>query len=406
MSWTATRLDRVACVQARIGWKALTADEYVDDGYAFLSTPNIKARDIDFESVNYITECRYDESPELKLQEGDVLLAKDGSTLGICNIVRDLPRAATVNGSIAVIRPHSIDGLFLRYYLETASIRDQIELVKNGMGVPHLFQRDINRLPLMVPPIETQRSIAKFLDDQIARLDEIIRLREEQGSATLERFRSLIDERVDSPAHRPVPLRRVLTAMQTGSTPTIPETDPSGGGAVPWYTPDSFGALGALGNARRWYPRGAARSYGLVRFPAGSVLFVGIGWASGRVAYLSEPGAGNQQLTALLPGRLMRGRFLLWQMFHMGERLRRNAPFTVIPVLSNDYLRSSLVRLPGLDVQDKAIDDLDGEAQRVVILQTEMRAQIDLLLERKRSLITAAVAGEFDVSSASGRGVA
>ena len=41
-SWGRTRLDRVATVNARIGWKALTADEYVPDGFAFLSTLNIK----------------------------------------------------------------------------------------------------------------------------------------------------------------------------------------------------------------------------------------------------------------------------------------------------------------------------------------------------------------------------
>ena len=103
-SWSPTRLDHIATVNARIGWKALTASEYVPEGYAFLSTPNIKSNEIDFEDVNYINEFRFEESPELKLQIGDVLLAKDGNTLGITNVVTELPRAATVNGSIAVIR--------------------------------------------------------------------------------------------------------------------------------------------------------------------------------------------------------------------------------------------------------------------------------------------------------------
>jgi len=36
MTWTRSRVDRVATVNARIGWKALTASEYQSDGYAFL----------------------------------------------------------------------------------------------------------------------------------------------------------------------------------------------------------------------------------------------------------------------------------------------------------------------------------------------------------------------------------
>jgi type I restriction enzyme S subunit len=96
--WTRTRLDRVATVNARIGWRALTASEYEDEGYTFLATPNIKGSDIDFDNVNYISEYRYEESPELKLRVGDVLLAKDGNTLGITNVVTTLLRPTTVNG--------------------------------------------------------------------------------------------------------------------------------------------------------------------------------------------------------------------------------------------------------------------------------------------------------------------
>ena len=109
-AWAYTRLDRVATVNARIGWKALTAAEYQDDGYAFLATPNIKSEVIDFDNVNYISDFRYEESPELRLRPGDVLLAKDGSTLGIANVVRNLPRPATgerLSRSAAPLRDRS-----------------------------------------------------------------------------------------------------------------------------------------------------------------------------------------------------------------------------------------------------------------------------------------------------------
>src|SRR5436305_1316380 len=117
--WEVKRLDLLASVKGRLGWKALTADEYVPEGFIFLSTPNIKGeRDIDFENVNYISSHRYYESPEIMLRKGDVLLAKDGSTLGITNVVRDLPNPATVNSSIAVVRPKpTLDSIFLFRWL-------------------------------------------------------------------------------------------------------------------------------------------------------------------------------------------------------------------------------------------------------------------------------------------------
>jgi type I restriction enzyme S subunit len=172
--WDESRIDRLADVRARVGWKALTAAEYVDDGYVFLSTPNIKQTEIDFENVNYITDFRYEESPELKLQIGDVLLVKDGATLGITNIVRTLPRPATVNGSIAVLRCKSIEPSYLRYVLASDFIQGRIGAYRAGMGVPHLFQEDIKKFPIPCPPPSTQRAIADYLDLETARIDALV----------------------------------------------------------------------------------------------------------------------------------------------------------------------------------------------------------------------------------------
>ena len=87
-TWKTKRLGMLASVKARLGWKGLKAEEYVDQGHIFLATPNLKGDDINFENVNYITQARYDESPKIMLRQGDVLMAKDGATLGITALVK------------------------------------------------------------------------------------------------------------------------------------------------------------------------------------------------------------------------------------------------------------------------------------------------------------------------------
>ena len=221
MTWVRTRVDRVATVNARIGWKALTASEYQPDGYVFLSTPNIKSESIDFDDVNYISEYRYEESPELKLKPGDVLLAKDGNTLGITNIVRDLPRPATVNGSIAVLRPFGIEPRFLRYALAGSSTQGRIEAIKGGMGVPHLFQWDIKRLPLDLPPLDGQRRIADFLDVETARIDKLLITRRAQACRLDELWDSQLADAIREQAqlHGWIPLRRLVSSIEQGLSP-------------------------------------------------------------------------------------------------------------------------------------------------------------------------------------------
>ena len=171
--WGISKLGYLASVKARLGWKGLTASEYVDDGYIFLSTPNIKNTNcIDFENVNYITAERYFESPEIMLQDNDVLLVKDGSTLGIVNVVHNLPTPTTVNSSIAVIRiERKLDSDFLFRWISCLYIQSVIQCMKGGQGVPHLFQADIKKFNVCFPHLTEQRKIVQHLNKKTAEID-------------------------------------------------------------------------------------------------------------------------------------------------------------------------------------------------------------------------------------------
>ena len=192
--WQVKRLDFLATVKARLGWKGLTADEYVPEGYIFLATPNIKGEEeIDFHNANYITAERYFESPEIMLREGDVLMAKDGSTLGITNVVRHLPAPATVNGSIAVVRPKGeVESNFLFRWLSGAYVQGVINSMKDGQGVPHLFQADIRKFSVLLPPRCEQNVISGFLDAETTKLDLLITKKRELIEKLKEKRTALI----------------------------------------------------------------------------------------------------------------------------------------------------------------------------------------------------------------------
>ena len=174
-NWGISRLDREAYIRARLGWRGLKADEYVSSGYGFLATPNIKGRDIDFTNINFISAERYFESPEIILDVGDVLLTKDGSTIGTTYIVRHLPFPCTVNGSIAVLTPtNGILPLYLYYYLTSPKAQDRFWYLQDGQGVPHLFQRDLRKIEIIKPPLEEQLAIVRHLENKTAEIDGLI----------------------------------------------------------------------------------------------------------------------------------------------------------------------------------------------------------------------------------------
>lgn len=425
--WTETRLDRVATVNARIGWKALTAAEYQTDGYAFLATPNIKNSEIDFTNVNYISEFRYNESPELKLQVGDVLLTKDGNTLGIVNIVRQLPRAATVNGSIAVLRAFDMEPRFLRYVIQSSFIQEHINSVKEGMGVPHLFQRDIKRFALPAPPIQEQHRIADFLDAEVARIDDLVTALQRELDLLAERRTAGVVAAVSGSGHkdrRPSTLAwlnsvpntwqevrvGLLARMGSGHTPSRSHPEWWKDCHIPWITTgevkqvrddrvedlydtrEKISQLGLANSAAELHPKGT--------------VFLCRTASAGYSGVMGLDMATSQDFVTWTCGPRLFPYYLLWCLRAMRPdllgRLAMGSTHKTIYVPDLQMLR---IPLPSMDEQKQIVNTIRRQSGHSDKLTDKVRRQQELLCERRQAVITAAVTGQFDVSTASGRNV-
>ena len=180
VDWNTIKLKYCTYIRARLGWRALKADEYVESGFPFLSAFNIVNNALHFTNLNYINQFRYDESPEIQLKIGDVLLVKDGAGIGKCAIVENMPIPSTVNGSIAVISSTSfITPKYLYYYFLSEMFQQHIDLLKDGMGVPHLFQSDLKEIKIAFPSKDEQKEIADYLDAKCAEIDKLIAKKEQ-----------------------------------------------------------------------------------------------------------------------------------------------------------------------------------------------------------------------------------
>lgn len=180
-NWNISRLGFESYIRARLGWKGLKANEYVDEGYAFISAFNIQSGKLLWNPLNYITKERYDESPEIKLKVGDVLIVKDGAGVGKVARIDDLPKGeASPNSSIGVITPYKkLDYKYLAYYLQSSTFNHFVQKLLNGMGVPHLTQEILRKIYIFIPHIKEQQQIADYLDTKCSKIDSIIHKKQE-----------------------------------------------------------------------------------------------------------------------------------------------------------------------------------------------------------------------------------
>lgn len=140
-------------------------------------------------------------------------------------------------------------------------------------------------------------------------------------------------------------------------------------------------------------------------FPAGSVIVTGIGESLGKVGYLPHTATGNQQLTALSPKENVSAKYIAWQLWAAQKEMREWAQYSRIRIINNDTLKAFPIFLPPRPQQDAAVSTLDSHLAKVQKLEAATTKFLRLANERRQALITAAVTGQFDVSTASGRNV-
>ena len=161
------KLGDTLYVKGRIGWKGLKKREYLSDGnYRIINGSNIVSNNIDWNNCGYVTEERYEESPEIMLRENDILITKDG-TIGKVALVKKLEKPTTRASGLFLLRntdPEKWDTLYLFYYLQSRRFKEFIHSRIEGSVIPHLYQKDFEDMKLPKVPLQVQKKIARKLD--------------------------------------------------------------------------------------------------------------------------------------------------------------------------------------------------------------------------------------------------
>jgi len=166
--WFFNKAKRNTYMKGRIGWQGLKQEEFIDEGPYLITGMNFKDGVIRWNEVYHITKERYDEAPEIQLKEGDVLMTKDG-TIGKLLFVDNLPGPASLNSHLLVLRctDDSYIPKYLYYQLMSELFLVHVELYKTGTTFFGITQESVGKYQMLLPPIEEQAKIVKFLEENL-----------------------------------------------------------------------------------------------------------------------------------------------------------------------------------------------------------------------------------------------
>lgn len=174
--WENIRLGDCAIIKGRLGWKSLKQEEYTEVGPSMIAGKHIKNGVIDWGEVDHIPQWRYDESPDIMLENGDIIFSKDGS-LGNPALVSNLKGEATINSTMMLVRlEKKVSSQFFYQVLTSSVFQKLIYLKVSGSSIPHLFQADMQDFRFFAPCIEEQQAIGTYFSN----LDSLISAHQEK----------------------------------------------------------------------------------------------------------------------------------------------------------------------------------------------------------------------------------
>ena len=160
-------LGEVCHIVGRIGFRGYTRNDIVErgEGAISISPTNIVNQNLNLsaEKNTYISWEKYNESPEIMIRIGDIVLAKTAS-VGKAALVRELKEKATINPQMVVLKEISCLPAYLVYYICTPNFQLRLKSLSGQGSVPNISQAKLKTIPIPIPPLSEQRRIVDILD--------------------------------------------------------------------------------------------------------------------------------------------------------------------------------------------------------------------------------------------------
>ena len=162
--WEIKKLGEVAIfVNGDRGKNYPSQHDFVDDGVPFINAGHLVGGSIDFASMNYISEEKYNQLGAGKIVNGDILFCLRGS-LGKRAIVKDVNYGAIASSLVIIRSKNVLLNRYLFHYLGSQTVQNLITKNDNGSSQPNLSAKSVSDFSIPIPSREEQERIVEELD--------------------------------------------------------------------------------------------------------------------------------------------------------------------------------------------------------------------------------------------------
>lgn len=353
----------------------------------------------------------------LRINDGDVLVCEGGDVGRSCVWAGELDECYFQN-SINRARPRQgRNPKYLYYWLSALKSVGIIDVLCNRSTIPHFTADKLQNTPLLVPPRLEEDQIVTFLDHETARIDSLIAKQERLVTLLQEKWLGVLSQTIARgvdgraslqesgldwlgavPAHWDVKRLKHISPRLGVGVVVNPSSYVSEEG-VPFLYGANVTEYGFLLEGVRHISIRDSNSLPKSRLSAGDLVCVRVGYP-GLTAVVPPELEGSNCASMMV---IKRGDFnSKWLAYAMNSSIgKRQVAMVQYGAAQEQFNIGDAVNfvfpVPPRSEQDEMSDHLDSLWAEFENLARATHRMIDLLKERRSSLISAAVTGQIDV---------
>lgn len=412
--WEISKIKFTTQLNGRIGWQGLTSAEYKEEGPYLITGTDFQDGTINFKTAVHIDEKRWLEAPQIQVENGDLLITKDG-TVGKVAIISGLDDKASLNSGVLRIQTiDEIDRKFLYYILLSDEFWMWFNYTNSGAStILHLYQNVFDEFTFTFPQKNEQQKIADFLDKKTAQLDKVKALLEEQIQKLKDYRASLIYETVTKGLDKTVPMKDsgidwigqvpegwgvkaikyIFDEIGSGSTPKS-DNEIFYDGDINWiqsgdlYQTDTVTSVSKTISYQGFKSTSALKIY---QPPFVALAIYGASVGNVAVSYIDA--CVNQAVVVML-GSSEKVGFGKYAIEASKSNLIFSAQGGTQPNISQNLIKNWSIPQPKSEEQDQIVDFLDNETSRIDKLIQIKNQQIENINKQRQTLIYDYVTGK------------
>ncbi|HEF9102652.1 TPA: restriction endonuclease subunit S [Campylobacter coli] len=383
---------------------------YIETGIPFLSVKNISKGFFDLSDVKYISLEEHNKLiKKAKPEFEDILICRIG-TLGKA-IKISLEFEFSIFVSLGLLKPKvKIISDYLVYFLNSYFIEGWINDNKVGGGT-HTAKLNLNILekcPIALPPLKEQERIVGILDESFAKIDESIKILEQDllnldelmQSALQKAFNPLKDnakENYKLPQGWEWKSLGEIANTSSGGTPSRNKKEYWENGNIKWLKSGELND-GYIDFIEENITEEAIKNSSAKIFQKGTLLIAMYGATAGKLGILNLDSTTNQAICAFLhkdKNIKFLEKFLFYFLFFLRDKIIKDSFGGAQPNINQTYIKNLQIPLPPIKEQEQITSHLDELSSHVKNLKQNYQAQIKDLQELKNSLLDKAFKGNL-----------